>query len=90
MIQNKKLFLLTTILSIIIFTVGTISFILYVDKSYSIIGFFFICNSILAGIIYSLLFSSLKKSAIIKKIYLISITFCIVILSLGVVLIFIY
>ena len=87
MFLSKKLFFTTLIVGALLFGVSTISFILYAEKSYKEIGIFFIFNSVLAGSMYSLLFFSLKKVAIVKAIYLISIFLCIVILSLGIIII---
>lgn len=86
MIKNKKLFTATILLGAFIIMISMIGFILYVPLNYDSIGVLFIFNSIIGSIIYSILFLCLKKSSIIKKIYIASVVLCCIVLLLGILL----
>ena len=83
MIKNKKLFILTLIVGIIICASLDIPYLLLATKSYTTISLFFIINAIVGATIYTLLFLSLKKVAIVKWIYVGCMALCVIVLILG-------
>lgn len=74
MIENKKLFIISLVLlglasiglvRVLIFFASLESF----DMLGTSLGIFYIVPSVLGGIIYSLMYKSLKKTNVTKKIY---------------------
>ena len=72
MIQNKKLFILTLLIGVLLCAAIDVPLIVMQKiPFYSLTqGLFFIGNAIFGAILYSLIYRSLKKTPLIKKIYL--------------------
>lgn len=89
MIENKKLFIITLVVGILL--CGAIDLpvlILRKISSYSVLnGIFFISNAILGMIIYSLIYASLKKTVIAKKIYRFALFIGIIVFLIGIIVI---
>ena len=82
MIENKKLFMivLSFVLVIAAFELPCILLVPNIQK----MGWFYIASSILALTFYTLLYRSLKKTALIKKIYLFIVVLAITIFLIGI------
>lgn len=85
MIQNKKLFFITLLVGLLL--CASIDLPLLLMKKiplYSLTqGLFFIGNAVFGAIFYSLIYQSLKKVPIIKKIYLFSLFIAILVFIMG-------
>lgn len=92
MIEKKKLFTISLIVGFIIFLMidmplMLLNFILEepVAVSYLRLALLFIINSILAVILFTLIYSSLKKIEIVKKIYCFALFIAIVVFVIGII-----
>lgn len=83
MIKNKKLFIVAILILVAVFVVF-MTFMLNDNKNLKAIGTLFVINAILAFISYLLLYKSLRKSGIIKRIFQIIVVICIFVLIAGV------
>ena len=89
MIQNKKLFFITLSVGLLL-TVSIDLPLILMQKIpfYSLVqGLFFVGNAILGAIMYSLIYLSLKKSPLIKKIYLFILFIAILLFIMGLIII---
>lgn len=82
MIENKKLFMiaLSFVLVIAAFELPCILLVPNIQK----MGWFYIASSILALTFYTLLYRSLKKTALIKKIYLFIVVLAVAVFLIGI------
>ncbi|MBR2647031.1 MAG: hypothetical protein IKD47_05695 [Clostridia bacterium] len=85
MIQNKKLFFITLLVGLLLCASIDVPLLLMQRiPLYSLTqGLFFIGNAIFGIIIYSLIYRSLKKTPLIKKIYLFSLFIAILVFIMG-------
>ena len=89
MIQNKKLFIITLLSGLLL--CGAIDAPLIIMQKiplYSLTqGLFFIANAVLGAIMYSLIYRSLKKTPLIKKIYIFSLFIAIFVFIIGLIMV---
>lgn len=69
MIQNKKLFFLTLLIGTLVCAAIDVPYMLIGRKDGIALGVFIVFNAIMGLTLYSLIFKSLKKIEIVKKIY---------------------
>ncbi len=90
MIQNKKLFIITLLSGLLLSaSIDVPLLILGKIPLYSLeMGLFYIGNAILGVVMYTLIYLSLKKTAIVKKVYLFSLFIgsCVFIMGIAIVL----
>ena len=86
MIQNKKLFFITLVAGIILCSAIDVPLlILQKIPPFSVLnGIFFIGNAIFGIIMYTLLYISLKKTEIVKKIYRFALLIGIMVFVMGI------
>lgn len=86
MIQNKKLFVITLVVGLVLCIGVDVPFILFnrISSLSLLHGIFFIGNAILGAIIYSLIYFSLNKTTIVKKVYRYSLFLSVLIFVSGV------
>ena len=86
MIQNKKLFFITLFVGIVLCgAIDVPMLILQKVPPLSVLnGIFFIGNAIFGLVMYSLLYISLKKTEIVKKIYLFAMLIGVIVFVMGV------
>ena len=89
MIQNKKLFILTLLVGVLLCAAIDVPLIVMQKiPFYSLTqGLFFIGNAVFGAIIYSLIYRSLKKTLLIKKIYLFSLFIAILVFIMGLIIV---
>lgn len=87
MFKNKKLFFISLIVGVIVFGVPFFSFMFGRNKSDNDLGILFIFSSIICFAMYTLMYISLNKKPIIKKIYKVIVAFSILLLSMGILLV---
>ena len=87
MIQNKKLFILTLLIGVLLCAAIDIPLIVMQKiPFYSLTqGLFFIGNAIFGAILYSLIYRSLKKTPLIKKIYLFALFIAVSVFIIGII-----
>lgn len=91
MIQNKKLFIITIIVAFLLC--------LGIDVPVLLLGLvtvgsienslFFIGNAVFGAVVYSLIYRSLKKTEIVKKIYRIALFIACMVFIIGIIMLFI-
>ncbi|MBO5239824.1 MAG: hypothetical protein J6B56_00180 [Clostridia bacterium] len=89
MIQNKKLFFITLLVGVLLCASIDVP-ILLMQKIpfYSLTqGLFFIGNAVFGAIMYSLIYRSIKKTPLIKKIYLFSLFIAILVFIMGLIIV---
>ena len=87
MIQNKKLFILTLLIGVLLCAAIDVPLIVMQKiPFYSLTqGLFFIGNAIFGAILYSLIYRSLKKTPLIKKIYLFALFIAVSVFIIGII-----
>lgn len=83
MFRNKKLFIITTLLGGISLAAIVLLFFFYIPINYKTIGVFFMVLSVIGKIIYTLIFISLERKILFKRIYYVCMSFAIIIFVLG-------
>ena len=87
MIQNKKMLLLTLLIGAVVCAAVDVPYMLIGRKDGIALGFFVVFNAMMALILYTLIFKSLKKIEIVKKIYTAIMVVGSIILLVGIVMI---
>ena len=89
MIQNKKLFFITLLVGLLLCASIDVPLLLMQRiPLYSLTqGLFFIGNAVFGAIMYSLIYRSLKKTPLIKKIYIFSLFIAILAFIIGLIMV---
>ena len=89
MIQNKKLFIITLLSGLLLCVAIDVPLIIMQKiPFYSLThGLFFIGNAVFGAIMYSLIYRSLKKTPLIKKIYMFSLFIAILVFIMGLIMV---
>ena len=89
MIQNKKLFIITLLSGLLLCVAIDVPLIIMQKiPFYSLTqGLFFIGNAVFGAIMYSLIYRSLKKTPLIKKIYRFSLFIAILVFIMGLIMV---
>ena len=86
MFKNKKLFFISLIVCLIVFAIVFFSFMFGKNKSENGLGLLFVFASLIAFTMYTLMYISLNKNDIIRKIYKVIVGFCVFICLIGIML----
>ena len=87
MLQNKRLFIITLLVGVLLCAAIDVPLIVMQKiPFYSLAqGLFFIGNAVFGVIIYSLIYYSLKKTLLIKKIYLFALFIAVSVFIIGII-----
>ena len=91
MIQNRKLFFITLIVAFLLCLAVDVPALMlgFVKVGTLVNGLFYIGNAIFGAIVYTLLFQSLKKTELVKKIYRFTIVIAIMVFVIGTIILFV-
>ena len=90
MIQNKKLFIITMVVVFLLCLGIDVPVLLLGLATVGSLGnsLFFIGNAVFGAVVYSLLYRSLKKTAIVKNIYKIALVLVSMVFIIGIIMLF--
>lgn len=90
MIQNKKLFIITMMMAFLLCLGIDVPVLLLDLVTVGSLGnsLFFIGNAVFGAVVYSLLYRSLKKTAIVKNIYKVALMLASMVFIIGIIMLF--